>query len=201
MNTSDFLLARAHVSSVAIVDGERTFTYRQLRAAVVRLAAELEATTAVGDRVGVQLRHELVTKGVDAGADTIRWHLVTHHDVTVSRATIYRTLRRAGLVKPELAKRPKSSYISAASYRAAGIVGALTAHRPVSAHPGGRQPLSRRERARLGGGRCGMQHQRIVWWPSRWAPSRCAPSRCCSSRPLASPRSSRGCQWRTHRSL
>ena len=59
----------------------------------------------------VQLRHRLVAKGVDAGADTIRWHLVTHHDVTVSRATIYRTLRRHGLTKVEPAKRPKSSYI------------------------------------------------------------------------------------------
>ena len=29
----------------------------------------------------------------------------------MSRATIYRTLRRAGLVKPEPAKRPRSSYI------------------------------------------------------------------------------------------
>jgi transposase InsO family protein len=59
----------------------------------------------------VQLRHDLVTKGVDAGADTIAWHLATHHNLTVSRATIYRTLRHHGLVKVEPAKRPKSSYI------------------------------------------------------------------------------------------
>ena len=59
----------------------------------------------------VELRHQLVAQGVDAGADTIRWHLADHHDLTVSRATIYRTLRRAGLVKVEPKKRPRSSYI------------------------------------------------------------------------------------------
>jgi acyl-CoA synthetase (AMP-forming)/AMP-acid ligase II len=57
MNTSDFLLARAHASSVAIVDGERNYSYGELRAAVVCLARELEATTAVGDRVGIVARN------------------------------------------------------------------------------------------------------------------------------------------------
>jgi transposase InsO family protein len=59
----------------------------------------------------VQLRGELVARGLDAGADTIAWHLATHHDIVVSPATIYRTLRRAGMTKVEPKKRPKSSYI------------------------------------------------------------------------------------------
>jgi transposase InsO family protein len=59
----------------------------------------------------IQLRTELTAKGLDAGADTIVWHLQQHHQLTVSRATIYRTLRRRGLARVEPAKRPKSSYI------------------------------------------------------------------------------------------
>jgi transposase InsO family protein len=69
------------------------------------------ATLSATAELIVKLRNQLVGKGVDAGADTIRWHLATHHHLTVSRATIYRTLRRAGLVTPEPAKRPRSSYI------------------------------------------------------------------------------------------
>jgi transposase InsO family protein len=57
------------------------------------------------------LRKHLVGSGLDAGADTIGWHLQHHHAVTVSRATINRILTRAGAVSPEPAKRPKSSYI------------------------------------------------------------------------------------------
>ncbi len=59
----------------------------------------------------VQLRHDLAAKGADAGAETIRWHLQQHHQLSVSAATIWRTLKRAGLVTPEPKKRPKSSYI------------------------------------------------------------------------------------------
>jgi transposase InsO family protein len=59
----------------------------------------------------VRLRKELADHGLDAGADTIGWHLRHHHGATVSRATINRYLRDAGLVIPEPKKRPKSSYI------------------------------------------------------------------------------------------
>ena len=59
----------------------------------------------------VLLRKELAGQGLDAGPDTIGWHLRHHHQVTVSRATINRNLTRAGLVTPEPKKRPKSSYI------------------------------------------------------------------------------------------
>ena len=59
----------------------------------------------------VRLRKQLHDAGLDAGADTIGWHLSHHHALTVSRATINRILVRAGTVTPEPAKRPKSSYL------------------------------------------------------------------------------------------
>jgi transposase len=59
----------------------------------------------------LRLRKQLHEAGLDAGADTIGWHLTHHHATTVSRATINRILTRAGAVTPEPKKRPKSSYI------------------------------------------------------------------------------------------
>lgn len=59
----------------------------------------------------VRLRKELTGEGLDAGPDTIAWHLRHHHQLDVSRATISRHLTRAGLVSPEPKKRPKSSYV------------------------------------------------------------------------------------------
>ncbi len=57
------------------------------------------------------LRRQLTADGLDAGADTIGWHLEHHHQTTLSRATIYRIIRRANLVVAEPRKKPKSSYI------------------------------------------------------------------------------------------
>ena len=51
------------------------------------------------------------TAGLDAGPDTIAWHLTNHHATTVSVTTVSRHLTRAGLVTPQPKKRPKSSYI------------------------------------------------------------------------------------------
>jgi transposase InsO family protein len=59
----------------------------------------------------VELRQRLATQGLDAGSDTICWHLEHHHQLRVSRATVDRTLRRLGLVTPASQKRPRSSYI------------------------------------------------------------------------------------------
>lgn len=59
----------------------------------------------------VKLRRDLTAVGLDAGPETIAWHLQHRHQVTVSTATISRYLSRAGLVDPEPKKRPKSSYI------------------------------------------------------------------------------------------
>ena len=59
----------------------------------------------------VELRRTLTAAGLDAGADTIAWYLEHHHHhhITVSRATIYRTLRNANTITP--APKPKTSYI------------------------------------------------------------------------------------------
>jgi transposase InsO family protein len=59
----------------------------------------------------IELRKELAGQGLDAGPQTIAWHLEHHHHLRVSPATISRYLSRAGLVIPEPSKRPKSSYI------------------------------------------------------------------------------------------
>ena len=59
----------------------------------------------------VRVRRELTDAGLDAGPETIAWHLEHHHDHRVSRSTISRYLTTAGLVTPEPKKRPKSSYI------------------------------------------------------------------------------------------
>jgi transposase InsO family protein len=59
----------------------------------------------------LQLRNKLATAGLDAGPDTIAWHLEHHHGSQVSRSTISRHLAHAGLVTPEPNKRPKSSYV------------------------------------------------------------------------------------------
>jgi transposase InsO family protein len=59
----------------------------------------------------LRLRKQLTDAGLDAGADTIGWHLTHHHRVTLARATINRILVRAGTVTADPSKRPKSSYI------------------------------------------------------------------------------------------
>jgi transposase InsO family protein len=59
----------------------------------------------------IKLRKQLTETGLDAGPDTIAWHLKHRHDITVSVATVARTLTRQGLVEPSPKKRPRSSYI------------------------------------------------------------------------------------------
>jgi transposase InsO family protein len=59
----------------------------------------------------LRLRKELSEAGLDAGADTIDWHLDHHHQITLARATINRILARHGLITPEPKKKPKSSYV------------------------------------------------------------------------------------------
>ena len=59
----------------------------------------------------LELRKKLSGAGLDAGADTIDWHLRHHHRTELSRATINRILVRAGAVVADPSKRPKSSYL------------------------------------------------------------------------------------------
>jgi len=70
-----------------------------------------DATPTATVELVVGLRRRLSAQGLDAGADTIGWHLQHHHHIAVSRATIYRILRRHDLVVAEPKKKPKSSYI------------------------------------------------------------------------------------------
>lgn len=57
------------------------------------------------------LRADLTGRGLDAGADTIGWHLAHHHATVVSRATINRVLARHGARTPDPSKRPRSSWV------------------------------------------------------------------------------------------
>lgn len=70
-----------------------------------------DATAAATVDLVLELRRRLAGQGLDAGADTIGWHLEHHHRLTVSRATIYRIIRRHNLVVAEPKKKPRSSYI------------------------------------------------------------------------------------------
>ena len=56
---------------------------------------------AIGDATAgliIELRKDLAGQGLDAGPDTIAWHLARHHQVKVSAATVARYLAQAGLV-------------------------------------------------------------------------------------------------------
>jgi transposase InsO family protein len=88
------------------IEGEAAFEPRSRRPHSSPTAIDAE----VVDRI-VALRHELVDAGLDAGPETIRWHLHHHDAVSVSPATIRRYLIAAGLIEPAPKKRPKSSYI------------------------------------------------------------------------------------------
>jgi transposase InsO family protein len=59
----------------------------------------------------VQLRRELESQGHDAGAETIAYHLPQDIGDIPSLSTIWRILRREGLVAPQRQKRPKCSLI------------------------------------------------------------------------------------------
>ena len=59
----------------------------------------------------IGLRKQLSESGLDAGPDTIAWHLAHRHDIAVSVSTVARILTRQSLVTPQPKKRPKASYI------------------------------------------------------------------------------------------
>jgi transposase InsO family protein len=88
------------------VEGETAFQARSRRP-----RTHPGATSADVVQVVLRLRRQLAASGLDAGADTIAWHLEHHHHITLSRATIYRIIRRHDLIVAEPKKKPKSSYI------------------------------------------------------------------------------------------
>ncbi len=94
------LLARYHE------EGDAAFEARSRRPHTRPLATN---TTII--ELVLELRRDLIAKGLDAGSDTIVWHLKHHHQITISRASVYRIIRRADLVTAEPKKKPKSSYI------------------------------------------------------------------------------------------
>jgi transposase len=59
----------------------------------------------------VKLRRELESHGHDSGAETIAYHLAQDHQEIPSLSTIWRILRREGLVVAQRQKRPHSSLI------------------------------------------------------------------------------------------
>ena len=62
-------------------------------------------------RAVVSLREQLLAQGHDGGAETIACHLAKELDSVPSVSTIWRILRREGLVVPQPQKRPRSSLI------------------------------------------------------------------------------------------
>ena len=127
------MLRRAVVLSVTVeglsqADAARRFKVSEATVSrwVARYRAEGDAAfeprsrrpktspTALGDDVVnliLELRDELLVLGLDAGPDTIAWHLERHHGIKVSVSTIRRRLVAAGRITPQPRKRPKSSYI------------------------------------------------------------------------------------------
>jgi transposase len=87
-------------------EGEAAFEPRSRRPKTSPRAVSDDAVELIA-----ALRKDLAGRGLDAGPDTIAWHLRHHHQVTVSAATVSRYLTAAGLVTPHPRNRPKSSYI------------------------------------------------------------------------------------------
>src|ERR1700733_2375674 len=87
-------------------EGEAAFEPRSRRPKTSPTAISDDAADLI-----VRLRKDLAGQGLNAGPQTIAWHLEHRHQVKVSPATVSRYLARAGLVTPDPAKRPKSSYI------------------------------------------------------------------------------------------
>jgi transposase InsO family protein len=57
------------------------------------------------------LRAELLAAGLDAGPQTILHHLTARFPSPPSRVTVWRILKRQGLITPEPHKRPKASFV------------------------------------------------------------------------------------------
>jgi transposase len=86
-------------------EGEAAFEPRSRRPKTSPTAIPPATVTLI-----TELRGKLTAAGLDAGPDTIAWHLAHHHGTHVSVASISRYLTRLGLVTSQPTKRPKASY-------------------------------------------------------------------------------------------
>ncbi len=105
----EYAVSKAWVSKLVAryrTEGDAAFEPRSRRPRNSPGALDAETVELI-----LQLRQSLHSDGMDAGCDTIHWHLEHHHHVRVSTSTIHRYLRRAGLVTPAPTKKPRSSYI------------------------------------------------------------------------------------------
>ncbi len=59
----------------------------------------------------IAMRANLLAQGLDAGAVTLHWHLARRHGAVPSPSSVWRVLRRRGLVTPQPRKRPRSSFV------------------------------------------------------------------------------------------
>ena len=71
-----------------------------------RPATRPDATPTATVELVLTLRQRLTLDGLDAGADTIAWHLQHHHHLAVSVASISRPLR-VSFPTPQAAGRPR----------------------------------------------------------------------------------------------
>jgi transposase InsO family protein len=108
-------VARAHgVSKTWIYELIRRFRaggYEALEPRSKRPRSCRHQTSAQMVRAIIKLRTELAAQGHDAGAETIAYHLAQQQKDIPSVSTIWRVLRREGLVPHEPKKRPRSSWI------------------------------------------------------------------------------------------
>lgn len=77
---------------------------RRPRSSPRQSSADLQAAV-------VRLRLELQQAGFDAGPQTILFHLQEHFPQVPSAATVWRILKRQGLVQPQPHKRPRCSFV------------------------------------------------------------------------------------------
>lgn len=92
------LVARYHA------EGEAAYQPRSRRPKTIRNATDPSTVELI-----LRLRDQLQAQGMDAGPHTICWHLA-QQGITISPATIWRHLHKAGKITPQPHKRPRSSY-------------------------------------------------------------------------------------------
>jgi transposase InsO family protein len=88
-----------------LAEGEAAFGPRSRRPST----SPRRTSQATEDAI-VALRKDLAGTGLDAGAETIAWHLRRQTGCSPSVATIWRILSRRGFVTPQPHKRPRSSW-------------------------------------------------------------------------------------------